>query len=45
MRAIFEYKEGVYKLTHDAPLPPVGAFDIDGKTYAQLDKSLREKFD
>ena len=45
MRAIFEYKEGVYQLTHDAPLPPVGAFDIDGKTYAQLDKSLREKFD
>lgn len=33
IRAIFEYREGAYQLTHDAPLPPVGDFDIDGKTY------------
>ncbi|WP_085654941.1 MULTISPECIES: DUF262 domain-containing protein [unclassified Pseudomonas] len=45
MRAIWEFRSGELSLEHPDALPPICGHVIHGKTFNQLPKLLRDKFD
>ncbi|MBX8619201.1 DUF262 domain-containing protein [Pseudomonas cichorii] len=45
MRAIWEFRSGGFSLEHPEVLPPIGEHVVHGKTFDNLPKCLRDKFD
>lgn len=45
IRAIWQFKAGDLALDHPDELPQIDGFSVAGKTYLQLDKTLRDRFD
>lgn len=45
LRAIWEFRAGDFSLDYPEELPPIDAHDIKGKTFAELHKSLRDRFE
>ena len=45
IRAIWEFRAGVFALNHPDPLPAIGGHAIQGLKFSQLRKNLRDQFD
>lgn len=45
IRAIWEFRAGMFSLNYPDPLPAVGGHAIHGLKFSQLHKSLRDQFD
>lgn len=45
LRAIWEFRAGDFSLDYPEELPPINAHEIKGKTFAELHKSLRDRFE
>ena len=45
IRAIWDFRAGRYSLNHPDPLPEIDGHPIQGRNFAQLHKSLRDRFD
>lgn len=45
LRAIWMFREDIINLTHPDRLQPIDGEEINGKTFSQLSKSLRDRFD
>ena len=45
LRAIWEFRSGDLRLEHPDSLPPIDDFAVEGKTFAQLSKTLRDRFE
>lgn len=45
LRTIFEFKDDKLSLDYVTPAPPIRGVDIQGKTYSQLPKGMRDRFD
>jgi Protein of unknown function DUF262 len=45
LRAIFEFREDDLALEYATPAPPIRGIDVQGKTFSQLPKAMRDRFD
>ncbi len=45
LRAIWEFKAGVFPLNYPEPLPPINGFTVMGKKFDGLNKTLRDRFE
>jgi hypothetical protein len=45
IRAIWEFRSGVFALNHPDSLPAIGAHAVDGLKFSQLHETLRKNFD
>jgi hypothetical protein len=45
IRAIWEFRSGMFALDHPDPLPAIGGYAIHGLKFSQLRKGLRDQFD
>lgn len=45
IRAIWEFRAGVFALTHPEPLPQIDGLDVAGKKFSALDQKLKNRFE
>lgn len=45
IRAIWEFRAGLFALTHPETLPKIDGMDVTGKKFGALDKKLKDRFE